>query len=339
MQIPDVPEHALAQAALVLLLGALGLSVLLAVAALAFGSVARAAGRRRARRAARWTPALLALLDGELAPEAFAALVRPRHREDMLRFLVHHALRLRGDDRRRVAAAAGPLRPLARRRLASRSPEWRAFGLHALGLLSDPPPLDVLAASLRDPSPRVAMAAAQALAHTEAPDAIDRLLPALPRLAAAPASAVASLLTQFGLRAGAPITRVLADPATDDRTRVAVAEALQRLSFVPSAGPARALLGRPGLPRESQAALLRLLGEVGGPAEAASVRPFCRHADPVLRGHAVAALGRCGGPLDEAALRQALTDPDGWVALRAAVALGEADLPVPLPPPLPFALA
>ena len=330
--IPDVPEHALTQAAVVLLVASIALVVALAGAAVAINVRARVAENRRAAREARWTPRLLALLDGEVTPQAFAAEIQPRHHADLLRLLVTYAVRLKGEDRRRLAAAAVPLLPLARRRLASWFPERRAFGVHALGVLSENTPLVTLGAALRDPSRRVALAAARALAQSRSPRAVHVMLTSLSRFGGAHTANVASLLAGFGLRAGEPITAALVHPRTDARARVAAIDALQRLSYVPAAGAARELLSRPGVDRETQAAVLRLLADIGGAREAASVRPFLDSADDVLRIQAVGALGRLQcGPEDAVRLRRALKDPNRWVALQATNALGQPP-PRPTPP-------
>ena len=322
--VPDISERALADVATVLLVLSAALVVALAGAAIALNVRARVAENRRAAREARWTPRLLALLDGEVTPEAFAAEIRPRHHDDLLRLLVTYAVRLKGEDRRRLAAAAVPLLPLARRRLASWFPERRAFGVHALGTLSTKTPLVTLGAALRDPSRRVALAAARALAQSRSPRAVHVMLTSLSRFGGAHTANVASLLAGFGLRAGEPITTALVHPRTDARARLAAIEALLRLSYVPAAGPARALLDRPGIDGETQAAVLRLLAAIGSAREAAAVRPYVDSADDALRVEAVGALGRLQcGPEDAVRLRRALRDPNEWVALQAAEALGQ----------------
>lgn len=335
--LPGVPEHALAVAASALLVASLIATALVVAATLWVRAWAEAGERRRALLAERWTPALLALLDGELAPDAFAADVPARQHPDLLRFLVTYAIRLADDDRQRLAAAAAPLHPLIRRHLGSRSSERRAVGVHALGLLSARVPLVTLGAALRDPSRRVALAAARALTRSRSPRAVRVMLTSVSRFGGAHTANVASLLAQFGLRAGEPITAALVAARTDARARVALATALQRLSYLPAAGPARTLLARPGVDAETQAALLRLLADVGGPVEAAAVRSFVASPSDAVRVQAVVALGRLQcGPEDVVRLRRALRDPNGWVALRAAEALGE---PAPRTPRAPYQAA
>ena len=334
LSIPDIPEHLLTQLAVWLLAGALALTVVLTVAAFAIHWRVAYVERRRARRAERWTPRLMALLDREMTADDFARSVWPHQRGDMLRFLVAFATRLRAADRQQIARAAAPLRPLARRYIASRSPGLRAFGVHALGVLSVQPPVVTLGLAMRDPSRRVGLVAAQALARSATPRAARTMLTSLSRFGGAHTSSVASMLTGFGVRAGGAITEALLHPRTDARARLAAIEALRRLSYVPAASAAQQLLARPGVDRETQAALLRLLGEVGTSAEAGVVRAFCESPDDVLRVNAVTALGalQCG-PDDVFALRQARRDPNSWVALRAAEALGEPASVSPPPKP------
>ncbi|PAP76161.1 HEAT repeat domain-containing protein [Rubrivirga marina] len=329
--IPDVSEHALAAAAAALLVVSTVLVGLVALAAVGLNRWAWWSERRRVAREARWTPRLLGLLDGEIAPESFASGLRRGQRADMLRFLITYAVRLRAADRQRLAKAAAPLLPYARRRLASWSPERRAFAVRALGLLSVRTPLVTLGTALRDPSRRVALAAARALAQSRSPRAAPIMLTGLSRFGGAHTANVASLLAQFGLRAGAPITAALVHPRTDARARVAAIEALRQLSYVPAAEPARALLESPRLDAEVKGAVLRLLAEVGGAREAAAVRPFVDSSEDILRIHAVGALGRLQcGPEDAVRLRRALRDPNVWVARQASEALGQ---PVPRPTP------
>ena len=322
--VPGVPERALAQAALAVLVIALVATLAMAVAALLIRARVRAVEWRRARRAARWTPRLFAVLDGDLPADAFARSIWPHQRDDALRFLVTYAVRLKGGDRRRLADVSAPLLPVVQRYLASRSPEWRAFGAHTIGLLSPHPPLVQLGTLLRDPSRSVALAAARALSQAGGPPAARALLTSLSRFGGAHMSGIASLLAGFGLRAGPALLEALLRSTTGPRTRVAAAEALLRLSYTPAAGAVRTLLQSGTTRRETRAALLRLLGEIGGPTDAPLVRSFCDHPDPVLRVNAVTALGHLRAtPADLDALRHARSDPDVWVALRASEALGD----------------
>ena len=309
-----------------LLAAAVAVNVLLVAATVGLHAWEARVAARRESRARRWVPRLLALLDGDLAPEDFAASVWPHQRADMLRFLVTYAVRLRGADRRLVAEAAAPLLRVARRYSISRSAELRVLGVHTLGVLSEWPPLVTLGGALRDPSQRVVLAAATALAEVGGAAACQVALTGLSRYGGAEAATVASLLARFGIHGGAPIAAALVHPRTGPRARLIATEALRRLGYVPAAAAACELLGRERVRPEVRASLLRFLGEVGGPAEAAVVRPWCASPEVALRLPAVEALGQLrSGPEDLGILRRAQADPDAWVALRATEALERYD--------------
>lgn len=305
---------------------AVGVNVALVLVTLALHAREARVAARRASRAQRWVPRLLALLDGDLAPEDFAGSVWAHQRDDMLRFLVAYAVRLRGADRKLVAEAAAPLLPLARRYATSRSPEVRVLGIHSLGVLSEWPALVTLGSAVHDPSRRVALAAANALAEVGGAAACRVALSGLSRYGGAEAARVASILARFGIHGGAPIAAALVHPRTGPRARLIATEALRRLGYAPAAPAACELVQRDRVRPAVRAALLRFLGEVGGPAEAAVVRPFCDAPEVALRLPAIEAIGELrSGPEDLAVLRRAQSDPDAWVALRAREALERHD--------------
>ena len=322
--IPAPPDHALAQAAMWLLAGATALTVLVAGAALGVHVADARRQKLQAQRFARWTPLLLALIEGDIPPGAFVAIVRPRQRPDALRLLVRYAIRLRGPGYRRLCAAAEPLLPLALADLKAWRPERRMYGAFALGLLGRESAFDAVVAALNDPSRPVAFAAARALARMGVPAGIGPVLGSLGRFGHIHTEAVASLLARFGLRAGAPLMKALLEPGREAPARIAIVEALRRLSYVPAADLAAQLLIDGREDRETTVALLGLLLDIGDPHHAEAVRPYADAGGEEVRLHALSTLARLGGSEEDAwRLAYALDHPNPWMALRAASGLRE----------------
>lgn len=296
-----------------------------ACAATAFGIHAAAvrAGRRRDARLARWEPVLLDVLAGDAPPERLSDLVHRREADDYLAMLVRFALRLDGSARDTLAAAARPFLGRGRALLRSSIAERRALGAHLLGLLGHRGYRPLLVTALRDPSPGVAMVAARALAQSGDLAVLPDLVASLDRFVAWGTPAVTSMLARFGLRSGHLLALRLAAPDAPEPTRVACAETLRRLGYVPADTLVEALLHPAApTPREVRMALLRLVAEIGTAAHAPLVRRHLTDPDPVVRLHAVTAIGALGDPfLDAPPLEEALGDTDTWTALRAAHAL------------------
>jgi hypothetical protein len=279
---------------------------------------------RRARRWARWEPALLDALQDDRDPASLYLLARPRERTDFLRLLVAYALRLDGDSRETLRHAAAPVLGEGLRLLAHRRPDQRAFGIHLVGVLGTERDRARLVPLLADRSPGVAMLAARALAHAHMAQTLPHVLDATERFQSWDVASLASMLVQFGLDAIPWLLGALTDAGRSETARCASAEALRRLGSVRGADAADALLGQPDIPREVAAAALRLLRDAGGPAHAAIARACCDDPDEVIRMHAVSALAAVSlRPEDAARIEYALSDPSPWVARRAARGLVE----------------
>ena len=304
---------------------ALGVALALACALGALGlhlGAARAVARRR-RRHARWEPLLLDVLAGDAPPGALEQDVAPGETTDFLQMLVRYALRVDGEARETLAAVAAPFLPASRALLRSHRADRRALGVHLLGILGHRGYRPLLVEALRDRSPGVAMGAARALARTADLSVLPDLVASLDRFTTWGTPAVTSMLARFGLRAGHLLALRLADPGAPESVRVACAETLRRLGYVPADAVVDALL-HPGAatPREVRTALLRLVAEIGTSGMAPLVRRHVTDPDPVVRLHALSALGALGDPFRDAELLlDTLDDPDSWAALRAAHAL------------------
>ena len=333
-----------------LLVGLLGLAVAFAATAAVLHLRAARTERRRAARWARWEPGLLDALVGAGDAAAFAATVTRPERADALALLVAYALRLGGESLATLAVAAGPLLPDGRAALRSPRADRRAASVRLLGLLGAEADRPALADALRDPVPAVAMAAARALARTQDARFVEPVVGALGRFEPWGPTAVASMLALYGLAAGPALARTFADAGARESVRVVCAEALRRLGFFPAAPaaariatetpperppatppamlpvetPPATLAASPAASVELCTASLRLLRDVGGPAEAWAVRPLLSSPHAAVRLHAVSTLAAISqDPADAARIEHALGDASAWVAQRAARGLIE----------------
>ena len=320
-----------------LIAGLLGLAIAFAATAAGLHLRAARAERRRAARWARWEPGLLDALVGAGDAAAFAATVTRPERADALALLVAYALRLGGESLATLAVAAAPLLPDGRAALRSPRADRRAASVRLLGLLGAEADRPALADALRDPVPAVAMAAARALARTQDARFVGPVVGALGRFEPWGTNAVASMLALYGLAAGPALAQTFADTGACGSVRVVCAEALRRLGFFPAA-PAAARIAATMLPATPPATLaagpaasvelctasLRLLRDVGGPAEAWAVRPLLSSPHAAVRLHAVSTLAAISqDPADAARIEHALGDASAWVAQRAARGLIE----------------
>ncbi len=300
--------------------GLFALALLFAAATLALRARNEFRARRWARLEAAWTPRLLELLAGDLAPAALAVEVAGRDRLRFVDFLLRFARRLRGAERETLIALAAPflddVAPLARRGSA----ETRALAVLMLGALGPERHAATVLAALNDPSPLVAMTAARTLARQGHAEHVGAILERLPRFAEWSPGFLASMLAAIGPGAAPALRALLADARRTPGDRFVAAEALRAMHDLEAADPASAVVATASDP-DLLAAALRLLGAAGGAAHASTVRAACGSADPIVRAQACAALGAIGSAQDTALLRAALDDSSPWVVLHAARSL------------------
>jgi len=301
--------------------------VALLALALLFGAATlglRALNERRARRSARleadWTPHLLAVLSGDAAPVALASRVSAGDRALFVDFLLRFAQRLRGPERELLAAVAEPYLDDVERRARHGGEERRALAVQLLGALGAARHAATVRAALDDPSPLVAMTAAQSLASHGRAEHAAAILERLPRFGEWSPGFLASMLARLGAGAAPALRSLLADSVRAPGDRAVAAEALRAMHDMPAADAARAAVTTASDP-DLMAAALRLLAAVGSPADAPVVRAAARSADPVVRAQACAALGAIGNADDAAALAALLDDASPWVVLHAARSL------------------
>jgi HEAT repeat protein len=300
---------------LALVAGAVSVALIGAVLMLHLRADRRAA-RDRARTAT-WERGVFRVLAGTTPPEALWQTVPTRDAFLFLDLLLRLSFRVGGAERAQLCALAEPFLPALLPTLAASRSADRARAALLLGTLGTDDDLAIVAVSLHDPSALVAMTAAQTLARRQRVAYGDDLLKVVDRFERWGRNYVASLLAAMGPGFIPALLRLYADTERSSETRAVAAETLRWLNATEAAATAAALLHTED-DREVTAASLRLLRRVGGSEHAATVRPFCTAADPVVRIHAVSALASLGDADDAPRLLMALSDPSQWVALGAA---------------------
>jgi HEAT repeat protein len=314
---------------LVLIMTVLALLVLavlftLLVLALRVGHVRRR--RRRAELEGRWRGPLVEVLAGDRSPETLAAAVRPGEELTFLAFLMTFARRVRGEEAEVLDRVAAPSLPAVERALHGRSPEQRALAVQILATFGPSAYAPRLVAALDDPSPYVAMAAAQSLASREHPEHGEVLVRQLARFNSWSVDYLSAMLGRIGPTIAPAARAVLADPGQPPRTRAVAADALHRLGDPESADLAVEVLSRlapdvGGADAVLARTALALLAKIGRAEHAAALRRFLRAPDAVVRAEAIGALAAVGLPDDTALLTAALDDGSPLVAGRAAQGL------------------
>jgi len=303
-----------------ILLGCLALIALcvgLAVAALVFRLRNERELRRWTRLEARWETRLLEILDGNGAIYPLIEGVQPREIPYLLAFVVRFARRVKGPEQDRLREAAGPLLDFADGQVGASSPEIRARGIEAIGLLGGGDRRATLVVALDDPAPLVALTAIRALARFGGVDSAEEVLARLDRFKALDPRFLSALLAAFGTDAEAALRATLGDRARSAPARTMAAEALGRLGDLPAADvAARIAVEEDG--NELVTASLRLLARVGRPEHLPAVLALLDSPTEMIRVGAIQALVVLAGAAELPRLQHALEDPSPWVAEHAA---------------------
>jgi len=273
--------------------------------------------RRLHKLEAGWDEQLMAVIFAEGDSDQPVVAVRSRYRLFFLNYLYQYAQRLQGLELERIKHLATPYLPLIARGVRRGYPELRARNINILGTFGMPRYIDVIKIALQDKSPIVSMSAAWALALPEYPEHCRIILPVLNMFDNWSMNFLASLLAGMGSGAAVDLRQALMDPQAGQRVRIACAEALRILGDLAAADPAAHLLDEVVEP-ELQAALLRLLGQVGVGAHRAVVKRFLEADTFIVRLHALSTIGRLGVAEDGELIRDRLADESNWVALHAA---------------------
>jgi len=302
----------------VTLLFLLALAFAVLVVALRAGHIRRL--RRREARAERWRATVLDVLGGE-SPDALYALVEPGEELALLAYLLQFARRLRGEEARALGAAAGRYLDAARRNLSARIPERRANAVRALGAFGEPRDVQAVLGALDDPSPYVAMNAAQALATPEHADHADRVMHRLWRFEQWSADFLSAMLARIGPPATGPAREILADDQQSAHARAVAANVLYELNDWLAADVAARVLEERDVPPPLAAEVLRLLERVGRAEHLELVRRLAGSTNAIVRAQAVRAAAGLGGDAEVGAVTAALHDHSPWVAHEAAMGL------------------
>lgn len=280
----------------------------------------RAKERAWKEREERWEGPLLDVVAGTRRPAELWSLVGEGEGLFFVDYLLRFARRTRGGTRHVLEELARPyLEPIVSR-MRGGDPERRARAVETVAMLGFGPYGGGVLRALTDPAPLVAIVAARSVGRQGRPEHAELVLEHASRLTHWSPRQLTAVLVSMGAPAAPGLRRALTSDAYPAAVRAIAADAL-RLLHDPAAVAAAESVLRPGEDRELVVAALRLVGELGGPDQAARARSFVNETDPVIRSAAVQALAAAGAPEDIDLLRQRLSDESGWVALRAARAL------------------
>jgi HEAT repeat protein len=329
---PLLPETAI-RAVVISVLALFVLTVLFALLVLFLRTRHVRGRRRREDLAGRWRDLLLDVLGGERPESELTAAVRPGEELAFLAFLLPFARRVKGQETDALHRLAAPSLPRMEHALARRSAEIRAVAVQTLGAFGMPEYAPQVVGALDDPSPYVAMTAAQALARREHASYANAVVGRLWRFTSWSVELLSAMLARVGPTVAPALRAVLADSTQPSRARAAAADALRRLN-----DPAAADVAARILPEEWErrapgdvlpAAALRLLAQVGRAEHAPIAETWLVAKDPLPCAEAVRAFAALAGPGEVASLAPLLRDPHPHVAHETAAALlrvGRADL-------------
>lgn len=247
-------------------------------------------------------------------------IVRRRNRLLFVQYLYQFAQRLQGEELKRIKAIAEPYLDVILKGTKGDYPELRARNLNILGTFGFPKYIDVIKYALNDRSPIVTMTAARALAKPDYPQHCRVILPVLGMFDQWSMNFLSSMLAEMGSQAAPDLRKAMAKSGNTIRVRIACAEALRRLDDIGSADLAVELL-QENDDAEFQAALLRLLREVGVPRHRPVVIKFLNSSHFIVRATALSVLAQIGGSDDGELIRGLIEDDSAWVALHSARAL------------------
>jgi HEAT repeat protein len=299
-----------------LVLGLFMLNVASALVVIFLRSRSNGRARRFGRIESYWEPVIIKVIGDSNGVVPPVPASEARH---VLEIAGRFARRLRGPDRDRVQVFCAPYVGLMRKGLSSRSAEKRAAAVELLSVLALETHADDIVGALDDRSPRVSLVAAKALSNPHCPEYTPTVLDHLHRYSGWSSSLVSRMLAQVGAGALGDLRNYLGDIRRPTSARAVVAGALEFLSDPVSAPIAAEALG--SADPDLVVACLRLLNEVGGPAQAGAVRALTNHPAFFVRSTSTTVLGRIGDEADVASITAMVYDKSPWVAIRSAGAL------------------
>jgi len=268
------------------------------------------------RREKKWEPVLLEVLAGSYGPKALLDLVLPEEPVPFLNYLALFIRRIRGSEAETLRAMARPLLPALVERHEKRAFQ-RAQIIRTVGILGMPGYEAFLEEALDDPSPQVALMAAEALLRPGYPEFVDPVLARFHRFERWHTAPLSRLLSNVGPEASPELRSALANPDYPTWVRIVLAQALRTLRDVESADLAAQII-ETGPDRELLVGCLKLLAEVGEARHRRPLLPFLESTDFPVRAQALRALRVAGDGEDLPLFTKALDDPSPWVALEAA---------------------
>ncbi len=283
-----------------------------------------AANNRRLRRWERlegeWEPVIIRVLAGEMPESRLRSLVRKSDERHFVAFLLRYARRLKGVEHDAVLRLAVAYLSTIARDLRHRSPELRSRALQTLGDLSLVDYSHEFLRALEDPSPLVAMSAAQALSHHYSPAYGERLLRSIERFEKWSIRYLAAMLANMGPVSVQVLRTAFCDGSRPTRIRAVIALTLASLNDAGSVDLATKVIES-----EQQTdlviAALTLIEKVGGSEQLPAVRRLIESTDFAVRARATTTLAALGTAEDTARIRSGLDDESNWVALHAAQGL------------------
>ncbi len=331
MPFPLTPE--LSARVFVVLAAAVAFLLFLALVFALLALVLRILNDRRDRRwkalEERWEPRLLEILaegedgvDGAPRVEVASVMeeVAPGERLLFAEYLFEFARRVRGRELDVLRELARLFLPQIAARTRRRRGEDRARAVQILGALGLPQYEKELLGSLEDPSPLVAMIAAQSLTRAGRVKVLEQILGRLDRFGSWRRTYLAGMLAQTGPEAIPLLRSTLADREQIPTVRSVAAEALLQLP-----DPAAAEVAARVVQEEDDESILvpclRLLARAGTGAHRGPVLGLVSSRHFAVRSQALRALGTLGEADDLTILEEGLHDPSPWVALEAARSL------------------
>lgn len=290
----------------------LSIMLLLLVARAISGGLAK---RRLAERE-RLVPLLLGAEDG----------AAPSSRGANAKLLTHLAVELielvRGGERDRLVAAATAMGVPERLRhqLDSGSPRVRLAAAEALAEFADEKSVERLRAALEDRNSSVRIAAALSLAATGRTPPASELVYKLGIGSTEHSLLAVSLFRDVAEQRPSELKALLVDPAIPAGAKAAIIESLSASADYTLVPLVVSLAGEEDNPRHLTR-YLRALGAFGHPAAEPAVRRALGNAHWEVRGAASRAAGRIGLVGLVPNLKQRLGDSEWWVRFRAAEAL------------------
>jgi len=264
-----------------------------------------------------WEKALIrAVMFGDEA-DSEEIIVKRRNRFFYVQYLYQFAQRLQGKELEKVQALAEPYLDVVVKGLKGNYPELRARNINILGTFGFPNYIDTMKEALRDKSPIVTMTAARALARPGYPEHCKVILPVLGMFDQWSMNFLSSMLAEMGSEACPDLREAMSNPENSMRVRISCAEALRSIGDLEAANIAVDLLAL-NEEAEFQAALLRLLKEVGVSRHRTVALALINSPHFIVRAHALSVLGQIGNKEDGELIQAGLEDESSWVVLHAA---------------------